>query len=290
MSEHLTSALGVTSTHSVPGVTERPVLVETTGGVFGATVTVPDGPSRAALAILVGLSEDRSGANGLWRVLAQTLGGLGVTVLRCDTPGVCDSHLVVEGYEGERATLEVVRWFTERTDGLPLAVLGYCNGATAAIRLAMEAPVPVAVGLVTPPRKLFAPQAPQARQGAQRIKGALSSLRNRSVSNGPRTDTRAEVRTEVRADVQGEDDDITGILERMPSHVPTWILSGTDDRGIDVARNLVNRRGNDDQLCLEVIEGVEVHWFSTPDIQREVVQRTVRWCERVLEALPKGAP
>lgn len=280
MSTHLTASLGAMAASSSLSVVEHPVLVETVGGVFGATVTTPDGPSRAALAILVGLTEDRSGANGLWRVLAHVLGGRGVTVLRCDTPGVCDSHLVVEGDEGDRATLDVVRWFAAKTGDIPWAVLGYCNGATAAIRLAMEPEGPVAVGLVTPPRKLFAPQAPQAPQGVQRIKGALSSLRNRTVSNGARTD--------VQGGVQREDDDVTGILEHLPPHMPTWILSGTDDRGIDVARDLVRRRGNDDRLRLEEIEGVEVHWFSTPDVQREVVERIVRWCERVLATLPRG--
>lgn len=258
-------------------VLEHPVLIETPGGVFGATITTPAGPPLAALAILVGMSEDRSGANAIWRVMAQTAARLGVTVLRHDSAGVCDSHLSAEGDEGDDATLDVVRWFARRTPDVPLLLLGYCKGAMSAVTVAMEDPAPLAVGLVSPPKKLFAPL---PLRGVAKVRASVSSFRRSSASSrGPNSSVGP-------SDV----DEAALFLDRTPTRAPTWMLLGTDDRCAAEAKDLAMSRRHGDRLSVEVIEGVEVHWFTTPSIQEEVATRVVAWIKRVLVDLPKGPP
>ncbi|MBI3256190.1 MAG: hypothetical protein HYZ59_00200 [Actinobacteria bacterium] len=264
--DHLAVDVGVGGT-----VVEHPVLIGTSGGVFGATITTPDGPPLAALVILVGMSEDRSGANSIWRVMAQTVARLGVTVLRYDSAGVCDSHLSAEGDKGDEATLEVVRWFASCTDDVPLLLLGYCKGAMSAVTVAMEGPAPLAVGLVSPPKKLFAPLPPR---GVAKVWASFSSFRKKpSPSQGP-------------SDI----DEAAAHLDRTPTRAPTWMLLGTEDRCAAEAQDLARSNRHGDRLALEVIEGVEVHWFTTPAVQKEVMTRVVAWIERVLVALPEGTP
>ncbi|MBI1844201.1 MAG: hypothetical protein HYR89_06295 [Actinobacteria bacterium] len=255
-------------------VVEHPVLIGTSGGLFGATITTPDGPPLAALVILVGMSEDRSGANSIWRVMARTVARLGVTVLRCDSAGVCDSHLSEEGDKGDDAVLEAVRWFARATNDVPLLLLGYCKGAMSVVTLAVEDPAPVAVGLVSPPKKLFAPL---PLKGVARIQASLASLRRTPISSPS---------TEGHGDIH----EAAVFLDRTPTRSPTWMLFGTDDRCAAEAQALAMSNRHGDRLSLEVIEGVEVHWFKTPAIQKEVMTRVVTWIERVLVAIPEGTP
>ncbi|MGK2958970.1 MAG: hypothetical protein ACSLFB_11355 [Acidimicrobiales bacterium] len=264
MLEHL--AVDVSS-HGA--VTEHPVLMNTSAGVFGATITSPDGPPRAALAILVGLNEERSGANSIWRVMAQTFAQLGVVVLRYDSAGVCDSHLALEGDEGDAATLEVVRWFAQATNDVPLLLLGYCKGVKFAVTLAVEDPAPYAVALVSPPKKLFAPL---PITGLKKIRASVSALLKKSRPS----------------DVPIDIDEAAGFLDRTPARSPTWMLLGTDDRAVAEVQDLVRSGRHGTRLSGEVIEGVEVHWFTTPAIQQEVMTRVVAWVERVLVTISKG--
>lgn len=259
--EHLHIDVG-----SVEDFVEHPVLIETSGGVFGATVTTPKGDPRAALAILVGMGEERSGANMMWRTLARTLASLDVVVLRCDTAGVCDSHLSVEGEQGDLANLEVVRWFAREVAEVPLILLGYCNGTAGAVRLAVEDPVPLAIGLVTPPGKLFAPIPPG---GARRLKARVGSWFNKD-SNMPTTE---------------EPHELALLLDQTPARASTWILTGTEDRSYEMAQQLVDSGRHGSRLVLEVVDGVEVHWFSTPTVQHEAIGRMVRWVQRVLSTI-----
>lgn len=245
---------------------EHPVLVETSGGVFGATVTMPEAQPRAAMAILVGLSEDRSGANMMWRTLSHTVAGLGVATLRLDAPGVCDSHLSLEGEDGDLASLEVVRWFSDTLKNLPIIALGYCNGAATAVRMAVQDPPPLAVGLITPPGKLFAPI---PLSGPQRLKAALNLHRKLSPEVGSPEET----------------NELANLLDRTPLRSPTWILAGEKDRGCEKAKLLAQSGRHSNRLSVEIIEGMEVHWFSTPDVQREVMIRMVRWTEAVLNSV-----
>lgn len=264
MLEHL--AVDVSSNGAV---TEHPVLLNTSAGVFGATVTSSETQPRAALAILVGLNEERSGANSIWRVMAQTFAQLGVVVLRYDSAGVCDSHLATEGDEGDAATLEVVRWFAHATNDMPFLLLGYCKGVKSAVTFAVQDPPPYAVALVSPPKSLFAPL---PITGVAKIRASVSALRKKSSPS----------------DVQVDVDEAADFLDRTPARSPTWMLLGTDDRAIAEAKDLARSERHGTRLSLEVIEGVEVHWFTTSVIQQEVMTRVVAWVESVLVSLPKG--
>lgn len=264
MLEHL--AVDVSSD---AGVVEHPVLINTSAGVFGATITSPEDRPRAALAILVGLNEERSGANAIWRVMAQTFARLGVVVLRYDSAGVCDSHLALEGDEGDAATLEVVRWFAQETNDVPLLLLGYCKGVKSAVTFAVEDPAPFAVALVSPPKGLFAPL---PITGLKKIRASVSALLKKSPPPSAPTDI----------------DEAASFLDRTPPRSPTWMLLGTDDRAVAEAQDLARSGRHGNRLSLEVIDGVEVHWFTTPSIQQEVMTRVVSWIEQVLMTIPKG--
>lgn len=250
-------------------VVEHPVFIPTSQGVFGATITTPHGDSRAAMVIMAGLSEERSGANSIWRTMAQSIASSGVTVLRYDSAGVCDSHLTTEGDEGDDGTLEVIRWFVQATDGLPLVTLGYCKGVKFALTLAMEDPAPIAVGLMCPPKRYLPKIAPT---GARRFRSSLSSM----------------FKKPIVTDSKEEDDPEVEFFVRAPTRAPTWILLGSEDKGSDEARGFATENRHGERLRVDVVEGVEVHWFTAPIIQREVITRVISWAQSVLETLPKG--
>ena len=73
--------------------TEHPLLIDTAGGVMGATVTVPTGRPRAALVFIPGANDDRSLPAGAPRRLASEIADDRIITLRPDTPGTGDSFL-----------------------------------------------------------------------------------------------------------------------------------------------------------------------------------------------------
>lgn len=252
------------------GVTEHPLLMETSAGVIGGTITAPLGPSEASLAILVGLTEERSGANSFWRSMARAIAGTGVTVLRADSPGVSDAHLAEGGDLGDLATLELVRWFARTAGAGPLVIIGYCKGAQLGARLAMEDPAPAALGLIAPPPKLFGPP---PTSGLARARAFAGRLRRRRARRG-----------------SGSGADHVGLLKRVPARTPTWVLIGSDDRGAAGARELERRGRHRGRYALDYVEDVELHWLTTPSIQEEIMTRVTGWVQQVSASPAEARP
>ncbi|TXC68902.1 hydrolase 1, exosortase A system-associated [Sphingorhabdus soli] len=109
------------------------------GDTIAATIDRPQGVPRAALLIVSGGNELRSGAHRGMAMLAQRLAAQGMAVLRFDRRGVGDSTGDNRGFDasGPDIAAALVQLRAACPPGTPIAAFGNCDAASA---LALHGP------------------------------------------------------------------------------------------------------------------------------------------------------
>ena len=226
-------------------MTDHPLLIPTSQGPVGGIVSEPETERRAALMIMVGLGRPaRSGINAFWTRLSRELSALGVVVLRTDNSREGETLPLGEGVGGQgprrelelRLLGEIMPWFQERTEGLPLLLAGACSGARFSIELAGAAPESVAGSFLIVPH-LLPPNDPAA--------GGAGSAVDETV-----------------------DQVVVDCLEKSLASAPSRLLVGERDSP-DVAQLVRRLPPTTHRLEVEVVPGIALHFLDQPDCQGE---------------------
>jgi len=234
-------------------VSDYPVFVATSSGPLGGIVTEPEGELRSAAVILEGVGGRRFGVNRVWTRTAWALAHLGMVVLRLDYPSKGESGMTMPSARTEPALLECMRWFRDRTQGLPVHLVATCAGALPAARFAAEEPDLSGLTLISPHLRTPPPEGAfiRPRRMVERVLGRT----RRPLHAGTR---RAVVAAARRA--------------------PTVAIVGEADaslRDTQALREMAARAGV--RIELDVVPGMALHGQATLPSQQETLERVVRW-------------
>lgn len=245
-------------------MSDHAVLISTSVGPTAGIVSEPEGPPRAALVLLQGDGGPaRAGVNAFWTRMARGLAEMGIVVLRVDYASHGDGSMIQRDHapqpgdkEDVDATLlgEATAWFSERVGDVDLFVAGDCRGGRLAIELT---PFDLDIaGLL-----LIVPY-----------------VRNQFVA------------VEKREERTGRLDDVDilhrALLDGLRDTLRrgfVWVLMGAKD-GDDALRLRHALGPAGEALELEVVDGVNVHPATQPEIQRLVAERLTMRVLRALEA------
>jgi pimeloyl-ACP methyl ester carboxylesterase len=257
---------------------EEAVLLPTSRGPISATIGLPDNAPHAAVFVVQGILGTRAGLNQMWSRLTRALNEEGIATLRSDYSGTAESW-DADPRERVAATLDLARWFEERTSDVPLLVVAHCYGLAPAAMMAREDPRVRGVALLSPP---FFP-AYDARPTLSATRPRRSVLRRarqlpRRVAYraryGPATPSPF---AQMEGNPPAED------LENLVSNAPTWILVGSEDACTPPVQALLPRLQTKGDVELEVVDGMELHGAPSPLAQTTVLDSMRSWVHRCVE-------
>ena len=111
-------------------------------GQLAAMLHLPEGKTRAALIMLPGGSDYRTGSHRSYVRMAEKLRSHGIATLRMDCRGMGDSEGSHPGFEQLAADVSsAIAFVHERLPATPLFLFGQCDAATAILLASPQLPV-----------------------------------------------------------------------------------------------------------------------------------------------------
>lgn len=245
-------------------MTDCPVLIPTSEGPVGGTVSEPPEEARAALLLMPGYGRPaRSGVNSFWTRMARSLAEAGIVTLRVDYSREGETLPIGVGGSGQawkrdldlRLLSQALSWFRDGVGDVPMLLAGSCSGARLAIDLAGPKPDAIAeTFLIVPYLRAVA------------LPGA-------------------ESRPEP-GDLDTVDPILVDHMRAVLTHAPSWILVGEHD---DADVGLLQRRlgATPHDLEVDVVPNVALHLMDQPHLQAEVSRRLIARVSGTVAATPQ---
>lgn len=248
----------------------RPLFVSTPVGPLAGIVTLPDDAPSALVMVLQGFGGTRSAVNQMLTRLARSLADDGVATLRADYAGASESF---DAGEEERVAgvRALVSAFRDLVPGAPLFLVASCYGVAPAISVLREVEVS-GVAVVSP---LIVPKdMPMlVHLYSQPVRRALGRLRHRVRYGSQRR----------RAISQAEEVDTQDALTELAATLPTFVLTGGDDRTTGDLRAFLASLPESSAVELEVVDGCALHASTTFAAQAAMQDGIRRWMARNLD-------
>jgi hypothetical protein len=258
-------------------MTEHPVFIPTSAGPLGAIVTEPTGPERVAVVIVEPSADFRFGVNQLWARTARDLADLGAVVLRADHVGRGESATATpEAPDPGESLREATEWFRSRTADLDGVYVGHCLGAQIAAGLARADERPAGLAMLTPQLRPMRGAPVERRLRDLYLALRLHRLRAAMGVSIPR-------RLAYPRLARDEDEGLVGAVVEVAGRASVYCLFGDHDPQAGEAWRLRSPSGDDGNVRVEIVPGVNLHHFRSLSAQRESRSRVVGWVGRLLE-------
>ena len=227
-----------------------PFFLPTSRGSLAAVAHLPEGEPRAEAAVLM-LTGGRAG-RAVLRSVAEGLATEGFVCLRFDYPGTGATPVTGSLAREELVdlSLEVARWWRERTGAEHLAVVGRCLGARLGVSIAArEEAVTRVAGIYLPMAR--AGIARRIRQGVRTLDARGPRLASRLLQ-GPRVLDRTEARGPVAGSLE---------TDLAAARCRFRFLYGAEDQAYDAFREVLSRAPDALQQRVEValFPGARLH-------------------------------